>query len=237
MSSQQIANADSGKKWQAILFDMYGTLLHQAPDFTSTSRHLADDLNVPYDAYEKARRQTYRAALTGAYRDSVERQKAILSELGKEPDEEAAQRLARVEIEHRIGNVRLYPEVEEALGVLKARGLSIALVSNATPEWEPVFESTSISGLFDAKVFSFKVKVVKPASGIYERALLEMGSAAARAMFVGDGADNELVGAKRMKMTTALVARASAKPLQAAVQSGADYRIGSLVELIGIIDQ
>jgi putative hydrolase of the HAD superfamily len=50
---------------------------------------------------------------------------------------------------------------------------------------------------FDATVFSFEVGVAKPAPQIYLEALRRLEVSAPSAVFIGDGGDDELLGAER----------------------------------------
>jgi putative hydrolase of the HAD superfamily len=88
---------------------------------------------------------------------------------------------------------------------LRRRGVALGLVSNCTEEVALVWEQSSFAGLLDAAVFSATAGCAKPDRRIYDVALGRLGVAASDALFVGDGANDELDGARRVGMTPVLV--------------------------------
>jgi putative hydrolase of the HAD superfamily len=63
-----------------------------------------------------------------------------------------------------------------------------------------VWSETPFAGLFDAEVFSCSCRLRKPDPQIYRSALDQLGVAAQEALFVRDGANDELAGAERVGM-------------------------------------
>jgi putative hydrolase of the HAD superfamily len=63
-----------------------------------------------------------------------------------------------------------------------------------------LWEETRFHGLFDAEVFSATCGLRKPDPRIYELALERLGVEPHEAVFVGDGANDELAGAERVGM-------------------------------------
>ena len=59
---------------------------------------------------------------------------------------------------------------------------------------------------FDASVFSFDIGAAKPDPGIYLEATRRLRVEPGNAVFVGDGADDELVGAERAGLRPAQAA-------------------------------
>ena len=80
----------------------------------------------------------------------------------------------------------------------------ISVCSEEVPE---LWEETPFAGLFDSTVFSCSVGLRKPDPAIYRLALDELGVEPADAMFVGDGANDELAGAERVGMRAVLILR------------------------------
>jgi putative hydrolase of the HAD superfamily len=70
-----------------------------------------------------------------------------------------------------------------------------------------LWEETPFAGLFDSTVFSCSVGLRKPDPAIYRLALGELGVEPGEALFVGDGANDELAGAERVGMRAALILR------------------------------
>ena len=100
----------------------------------------------------------------------------------------------------------------ETLEELRRRDIATALVSNCTEEVALVWEESPFAGLLDVAVFSATAGCMKPDPRIYELALEGLGVRAADALFVGDGANDELAGVERTGMTPVLVQPDGADP-------------------------
>jgi putative hydrolase of the HAD superfamily len=90
--------------------------------------------------------------------------------------------------------------VVETLGELRARGLRTGLITVCSEDTVDVWPETPFAGLFDAEVFSSSCGLRKPDPRIYRIALEQLGVEPAEAIFVGDGANDELAGAERVGM-------------------------------------
>jgi putative hydrolase of the HAD superfamily len=93
------------------------------------------------------------------------------------------------------------PGAAETIGELRRRGLRIGLITVCSEDVPEAWPETAFHGLFDSEVFSCSVGLRKPDSRIYRLALDELGVAPEEALFVGDGANDELAGAERVGMT------------------------------------
>ena len=82
---------------------------------------------------------------------------------------------------------------------------------------------------FDAEVFSCSVGLRKPDPKIYRLALDELGVASEEAIFVGDGANDELAGAERVGMTAVMLERPGEE------QPEWSGRIRALPELLDLV--
>jgi putative hydrolase of the HAD superfamily len=95
--------------------------------------------------------------------------------------------------------------VVETLTELRGRGIPTALVSNSTEDVALVWAETPFAGLFDTAVFSATAGFMKPDPEIYQLALRQLPVPASETLFVGDGANDELEGARGVGMTPVLV--------------------------------
>ena len=89
----------------------------------------------------------------------------------------------------------------ETIAALRERGLKTGLITVCSEDVVSLWEETDFHGLFDAEVFSAAVGLRKPDPRIYRIALEKLGVKPKDAMFVGDGANDELGGAERVGMT------------------------------------
>jgi putative hydrolase of the HAD superfamily len=91
------------------------------------------------------------------------------------------------------------------LDSLRDRGLKLGLVSNAKdPGWllHEDLERMGLAERFDVAVFSSEVGKRKPHPLIFETALARLDADPARTVFVGDSRYADMLGAKRLGMTT-----------------------------------
>ena len=111
----------------------------------------------------------------------------------------------------------------------------LAVVSNFdyTPTAVGMLRVAGVADLFDTIVVSDEIGWRKPRREIFEVALRRIGVAATDALFVGDRADIDVVGAQRLGMPVAWVNR-DATPLPDGI-ARPDYEIRDLGELAPIL--
>jgi putative hydrolase of the HAD superfamily len=123
------------------------------------------------------------------------------------------------------------PGAVETIAALRERGLKTGLITVCSEDVVKLWEETDFHGLFDAEVFSAAVGLRKPDPRIYEIALEKLGVAAEDAVFVGDGANDELGGAERVGMTAVGVE----SPTGELPDDWAGARIRELPELLELL--
>jgi putative hydrolase of the HAD superfamily len=121
------------------------------------------------------------------------------------------------------------PGAVETITELRRRGFRIGLITICSDDVPALWPETPFHGLFDAEVFSCSVGLRKPDPRIYLMACEQLGVEPGEAVFVGDGANDELAGAERVGMTAVLFER----PEYEVEWSG--RRVSSLPELLKIL--
>lgn len=126
------------------------------------------------------------------------------------------------------------PHYGELLRALRGR-YRLAVVSNFdyTPTAVGMLRLAGVVDLFDTIVVSDAVGWRKPRPEIFSEALERLGVASAEALFVGDRAEIDVIGAQRMGMSVAWVNRDRA-PLPDGI-ARPDYEIRELGELAPIL--
>lgn len=102
---------------------------------------------------------------------------------------------------------RAYPEAAGVLSALRARGLTLAVVSNWDVSLPDALRRTGLEGLVDAVITSARVGSSKPGSAIFLAALEAVGAPAAQALHVGDSVEHDVQGAMRAGISPVLVRR------------------------------
>jgi putative hydrolase of the HAD superfamily len=127
------------------------------------------------------------------------------------------------------------PGAAETISALRERGVKTGLITVCSEDVPRLWAETDFHGLFDSEVFSASVGLRKPDPRIYKLALDELGVEPREAMFVGDGANDELGGAERVGMT-AVMLEVPPEELPGEVQPDwPGLRIKSLPELLDLV--
>jgi putative hydrolase of the HAD superfamily len=113
---------------------------------------------------------------------------------------------------------------------LRADGRRVGLVSNCTADLRGLVAGSALGGLFDALVLSCEERVVKPDPAIYMRAISRLGTRPERCLYVGDGADDELAGARAVGMTAVLLDPEDTRP-----PSWDGARVSALSEVVALV--
>jgi putative hydrolase of the HAD superfamily len=125
----------------------------------------------------------------------------------------------------------------DTLRALRERGLRIGLITVCSEDIETLWPQSEFAGLFDAEVFSSRIGLTKPDPRIYLACCEELGVEPQDAVFVGDGANDELAGARRVGMEAILIHRPGEDPLWPEVREWDGPRVTSIPEVLEVLDR
>lgn len=196
------SEAGFGGSMQAVVFDLFETLVTELNVPVRRAGALASQLGVDAIAYKREWRLRRQEIVLGrcSFRDVL---RQIASELGGVADEAVLDDLRAERIAQKaavLGSVE--PEIPATLSELRRRGLKLGLVTNAFAEDVQGWDQSPLRACVDATVFSCAVGLAKPDPAIYLAACQTLGVTPQHALFVGDGGDDELSGAKRAGLAT-----------------------------------
>lgn len=150
-------------------------------------------------------------------------------------DEDAHDDICAIRLSYNRDTLVPREGVVETLRALRDRGYLLGLITVCSEEVEQIFPETELAGLFDAEVFSNAVGLAKPDPRIYLHCCELLGVAPHEAVFVGDGANDELEGARRVGMEAILIHRPGEDPFW---PEGADWdgpRVTSIPSVLEVI--
>jgi putative hydrolase of the HAD superfamily len=183
-----------------VIFDFFGTLTHavrRGPGHDQVARTLGAD-PVSFTALLD---RSFTARARGAYGGIESTLLWMANQLGRTPTAEQISHAARVRLAAIRADISVREEAVPTLLRLRARGLSIAMISDCTDELPMIWPELSLAHLIDATVFSTESGYTKPDPRLYELACRELGVAPAECLYVGDGGGHELTGANHAGMT------------------------------------
>jgi putative hydrolase of the HAD superfamily len=129
------------------------------------------------------------------------------------------------------------PGAVETLRELRERGYRLGLITVCSEDVPEVWSETQFVDLFDATVFSCAVGLRKPDPRIYRLACEQLAVDPEEAMFVGDGANDELAGAERVGIKAVLIHRDGIDPQWDEVRDWNGPRITALPQLLPLLDE
>jgi putative hydrolase of the HAD superfamily len=209
---------------RAVVFDLWDTLVEfPASEAELLKARLAELTTTDPDEFERRWRDGYRASQTGPLADSYRA-------LGV-PDEHVAEHVA-ARHEFARGALRLRRGAHETLVALRQCGVKLGLITVCSEEVPAAWPESELAGLFDAETFSSDCGLIKPDPEIYLTTLAALDVEPTQALFVGDGANDELGGAARVGMTPVLFVPEGREPHWAEVREWRGLRVSSLPEVL-----
>ncbi len=118
---------------------------------------------------------------------------------------------------------------------LRRREIAIGLISNCTEDVALVWTESPFAELIDVAVFSATAAYMKPDRRIYELAMAELGREAAECLFVGDGANDELEGARNVGMTPVLFQDGGHEPRWPALEDWGGLRVTEIPQVLDLV--
>ena len=125
----------------------------------------------------------------------------------------------------------------ETLAELRARGFRTGLITVCTEDVELLWPESEFAGLFDAEIFSNAIGLSKPDPRIYLACCEQLGVEPHEAVFVGDGANDELGGAQRVGLLPVLIHKVGEDPVWGEVRTWDGLRVTSIPEVLEVLER
>jgi putative hydrolase of the HAD superfamily len=217
---------------RAVVFDLWNTLVAwPVAESAALRQHWAEALGVTLEELDEfwygdgayQRRETSALALAVAELCEAFGGSANPSELVS----------SRVQLTRR--SLVPDPGVLTALTQLRSRGLRLGLISNCSEDVAIVWPETALAPLFDTAVFSAVAGCMKPERAIYELAFDGLGVAPGECLYIGDGANDELRGARDAGLRAVLIARPGQPPAWPEVEGWSGPSVATVGEVLELI--
>ncbi len=148
----------------------------------------------------------------------------------------ALEEVCALRLEYVRGALVPRPGAIETLEQLRELEVLVGLITVCSEDVEVLWPSTAFAGLFDAEVFSSAVGISKPDPRIYLHCCELLGVEPSEAVFVGDGANDELAGAERVGMRAVLIHRPGEDPFWPELESFTGARVTSIPEVLEVLE-
>jgi putative hydrolase of the HAD superfamily len=125
--------------------------------------------------------------------------------------------------------------VLETLQGLRRLGYRTGLITVCSEDVEALWPESAFAGLFDAEIFSSRLGISKPDPRIYLACCERLGVEPEAVVFVGDGANDELEGARRVGMRAILIHRPGEGPAWPELQTWNGPRVTSIPEVLEVL--
>lgn len=214
---------------EAVIFDLWGTLIYNLPEPTDYNEVAAKVGIAPRIFWETWRKYS-RAALLGEIKSSEERARRVLTEL--HGPVEAIPYLTQVDFNSRSANINFYPGVPEMLTNLRQQGFRTALISNCNYMTPNVINKIGLPEKIDEIILSCEVGAAKPDERIFQIAVERLQLKPRQCLYVGDGGDNEMIGATRFGFHTAIVEQERGHAFRFPGDFGTDFRFASVADVL-----
>ena len=212
---------------RAVVFDLWDTLVDWPVE---AARNLTERIAAHFDVDEDAFMQRWHA---NYHRRETGPLAAAYEALGV-PREHIADHVAA---RHDLARRSLLPRAGalETLDELRARGHRLALISVCSEEVPAAWPETPLAARFDVTTFSSECGVMKPEPEIYLQTAHALGVEPQDALYVGDGANDELAGAARVGMTPVLILPDGHEPFWEEAHAWDGLRVRSVPEVLELV--
>lgn len=114
---------------------------------------------------------------------------------------------------------RIFEDVVPVLKALRARGLSLGIISNWDDRLRPLLRRLDLDQYFQAIIVSCEAGARKPSRQIFESACAALGTAPAKILHVGDNLEMDIEGARAAGLQALWLRRETRNGLGKAIRS------------------
>jgi HAD superfamily hydrolase (TIGR01509 family) len=181
----------------ALVFDLYETLITESGLTPTRASSLATTLGLERDAYRKEWKARRPSVVRGQM-SFAEALTEISETLTGRADQVVIQGICQQRIREKAeAYARIHDGINALVTTLARREVGLAVISNGFEEDVLGWPHCSLAQSIRCAVFSCAERIAKPDPEIYLRAVSRLAVDPATTVYIGDGGDDELVGAER----------------------------------------
>lgn len=194
-------------RYDAILFDLFGTLIDDLPldEWLQAHADAAAVLSLDVDEMMRVWNSTRPQRDVGSFGSMEGDIEHACALLGPRPDARQVSQVVRIRLDTYRRALQPRVGAVETLAALRAMGHRVGLISDCGLEIPRLWNETPLAPLIDEAIFSCAEGMAKPDSRIYNLACERLGVGPERCLYVGDGGSDELAGARRVGMRPVLI--------------------------------
>lgn len=233
-----VSNGLGQVRIKAVIFDLYGTLVDNfsLSSHETVLRKMAVVLGAPPDDFVRMWFDNYDWRAIGKIASLEDNIRDILNKLKLPIDEDKLRQAAQIRYEFTRHGLKPSPDTVAVLKKLKELGYKVALISDCSAETPAVWDTTVMSGLIDASLFSCNVGIKKPDPRIYLQAAAQLGIRPKECLYVGDGSSQELMGARNVGMHPVLIMTQKSNSDRQESKDWDGPRISRLAEVLTLLE-
>mgnify|MGYP001564463275 CR=1 FL=1 len=189
---------------KAVLFDFWGTLVENGTRSPTREAQKIFRVRMHYREFIGPFEEAF---FTKKWATQEEGFRAVFDRFNLHPHPIALEKLVGLWNKNKL-LATLYPDTEEVLKELKAKGIKLGLLSNTDNfSVDFVLDKFKLRQYFDVVLLSYDVGKLKTDPAMFEAALTQLGVAPEEAVMVGDSLETDIPGAKAAGVNAILVDR------------------------------
>lgn len=194
-------------KYDAVIFDLFGTLVDYLPaeDWQRAHEAVARILSVDYDTFRRVWKRIMPERDLGRYGGIEDDIKCACSLLEIEPSREQIDAVIDVRLDYYRRELQPRTGAIETLTALRKSRRKVGLITVCASEIPMLWDESDFGPLMNACVFSCLEGITKPDPRIYHLACERLNVKPENCLYVGDGSCRELTGAQKVGMHPVLI--------------------------------
>jgi putative hydrolase of the HAD superfamily len=228
----------SARTYDAVIFDLFGTLVDSTPpeEIQELFSAMAAELGVAPDDFTRLwMEDTRRARSTGGFASIGENIEYLCRALGTPVVPERIRRATEIRRVFTRRALTPRPDAVSTLQTLADARYRRGLVSDCSPDVPLLWVETPLAPYIEAPVFSCAIGFEKPEPPIYRRVCEQLGVRPEQCLYVGDGDSHELTGATAAGMDAVMIRVPHDRGLRRREDAWSGRKISSLGEVLGLL--